>query len=186
MAPISARALYNKAPAYAAPVYNWTGFYIGGHLGGAFSGSNNFNGAVLERLQRPRCSAAFRPALDWQFAPNWVLGTEGQYTWLGKNNLTATFPGGFVYNQRSARPRLDHRPASATPGVRAWLYVKGGYAYSDNSERVTFAGVPIAFIAQWQPQQRLDRRRRPRIHGSPRTGRPRASTCITISAAPAS
>src|ERR1700712_883015 len=38
---------YNKAPAYAAPLYNWTGFYIGGHVGGAFAGSNNFNGLVL-------------------------------------------------------------------------------------------------------------------------------------------
>ncbi|MDB5638645.1 MAG: hypothetical protein JWP51_3553, partial [Bradyrhizobium sp.] len=27
---------YTKAPAYTAPeaIYNWTGFYIGGHLGG--------------------------------------------------------------------------------------------------------------------------------------------------------
>ena len=33
---------YAKAPAYTAPavVYNWTGFYIGGHLGGAFAGDN--------------------------------------------------------------------------------------------------------------------------------------------------
>ena len=36
---------YTKAPAYAAqPIYNWTGFYIGGHLGGAFAGDNSFNG----------------------------------------------------------------------------------------------------------------------------------------------
>src|SRR5664279_1311398 len=36
---------YTKAPAYvAAPIYNWTGFYIGGHVGGAFSGDNNFAG----------------------------------------------------------------------------------------------------------------------------------------------
>ena len=29
---------YTKAPAYTAPqvVYNWTGFYVGGHVGGAF------------------------------------------------------------------------------------------------------------------------------------------------------
>ncbi len=28
---------YTKAPVYTAPaaVYNWTGFYIGGHVGGA-------------------------------------------------------------------------------------------------------------------------------------------------------
>ena len=25
---------YGQAPAYAAPIYNWTGFYIGGHVGG--------------------------------------------------------------------------------------------------------------------------------------------------------
>src|ERR1700682_2258433 len=46
-ADLGARPYYDKAPAYAAPLYNWTGFYIGGHLGGAFSGSNSFNGLVL-------------------------------------------------------------------------------------------------------------------------------------------
>jgi outer membrane immunogenic protein len=34
---------YTKAPALTPPQvgYNWTGFYIGGHLGGAFAGSNS-------------------------------------------------------------------------------------------------------------------------------------------------
>ena len=33
---------YTKAPPLPpAPIYNWTGFYIGGHIGGAFGGSNN-------------------------------------------------------------------------------------------------------------------------------------------------
>ena len=52
-ADLGARPYYNKAPVYAAPIYNWTGFYIGGHVGGAFSGSNNFNGLVLSNYQRP-------------------------------------------------------------------------------------------------------------------------------------
>src|ERR1700724_747634 len=43
-ADLGARAPYTKAPVYAAPIYNWTGFYIGGHIGGAFSGDNNFGG----------------------------------------------------------------------------------------------------------------------------------------------
>src|SRR4051794_1295065 len=37
------RAPYKAAP-YAAPLYNWTGFYIGAHAGGAFSSSDNFTG----------------------------------------------------------------------------------------------------------------------------------------------
>ena len=38
---------YTKAPVYTAPelVYNWTGFYIGGHLGGAFAGNNSLEGS---------------------------------------------------------------------------------------------------------------------------------------------
>jgi len=38
---------YTKAPAYTAPeaVYNWTGFYIGGHVGGAFAGNSSLQGS---------------------------------------------------------------------------------------------------------------------------------------------
>jgi outer membrane immunogenic protein len=95
-ADLGARPYYNKAPVYAAPLYNWTGFYLGGHLGGAFSGSNNFGGTVLTESSA-RLLGGVQAGLDWQFAPSWVLGTEGQYSWLGKSNLTATFPGGYVY-----------------------------------------------------------------------------------------
>ena len=35
---------YTKAPAPTPPqvIYNWTGFYIGGHVGGAFAGDSSF------------------------------------------------------------------------------------------------------------------------------------------------
>ena len=81
---------------------------------------------------------------DYQFAPNWVLGIEGQYSWLGKNNLTAIFPGGYVYtnDQRGLGSITGRVGYTWGPGL---VYVKGGYAYSDNSETLTFAGVPIGF-----------------------------------------
>jgi outer membrane immunogenic protein len=41
---------YNKAPAYAAPIYSWTGFYVGGHVGGAFSGDSSFNNLRTQQL----------------------------------------------------------------------------------------------------------------------------------------
>src|ERR1700730_8995877 len=68
---------YTKAPAYAAPIYNWTGFYIGGHIGGAFNGNNNFGGLV-NNGNDGRFLGGVQGGADYQFAPNWVLGVEAQ------------------------------------------------------------------------------------------------------------
>src|ERR1700676_3394742 len=60
---------YNKAaPVYAAPLYNWTGFYIGGHVGGAFAGSNNFNGLVLSDYSA-RLLGGLQAGGDYHLAP---------------------------------------------------------------------------------------------------------------------
>src|SRR5947209_18638218 len=88
---------YNKAPAYAAPLYNWTGFYLGGHLGGAFSGSSSFNGLVLSNYDA-RLLGGIEAGADYQFAGNFVVGVEGQYSWLGSNKIGSIFPAGFVYS----------------------------------------------------------------------------------------
>ena len=45
---------YTKAPAYAAPIYNWTGFYVGVNAGGAWNQSDAttttiFSGPVLRK-----------------------------------------------------------------------------------------------------------------------------------------
>src|SRR5882757_7162268 len=89
-ADIAARP-YTKAPAYTAPqiVYNWTGFYIGGHVGGAFAGDNSLQSSDARFL------GGVQGGFDYQFAPNWVLGAEAQYSWLtgGTNNGTL-FPAG--------------------------------------------------------------------------------------------
>jgi outer membrane immunogenic protein len=133
-----------RAPAYAAPIYTWTGFYVGAHLGGAFGGSNNFNGLALSDNDA-RFLGGVQAGANWQFYGNWVVGAEGQYSWLSGNNASAVFPGGFVYNndQRglgSVTARLGY---SFGPAL---VYVKGGYAYADNRESVTFAGAPIPFL----------------------------------------
>src|SRR4051794_29034661 len=82
---------YAKAPAYTAPqvVYNWTGFYVGGHLGGAFAGDNNLLG------NSGRFLGGVQGGFDYQFAGNWVVGAEAQYSWLANNNSNGVlFPGG--------------------------------------------------------------------------------------------
>src|ERR1700686_3269217 len=91
-ADLGARApYYSKAPAYAAPIYNWTGFYIGGHVGGAFSSSNNFNGLTTGNNGNGRFLGGLQAGADYQFAPNWGVGVEGQYSWLG-SSVGAVFP----------------------------------------------------------------------------------------------
>src|SRR3979411_353234 len=82
---------YTKAPAYTAPevVYNWTGFYIGGHVGGAFSGGNSLEGSG------GRFMGGVQGGFDYQFATNWVIGAEAQYSWLRDNsNTCGLFTGG--------------------------------------------------------------------------------------------
>jgi len=143
-ADLGARApYYSKAPAYAAPIYNWTGFYIGGHVGGAFSSGNNFNGLATGNNGNGRFLGGLQGGADYQFAPNWVVGLEAQYSWLS-GNVGAVFPGGFAYNnnQRGLGSVTGRVGYTWGPGL---LYVKGGYAYSDNNESVTLGGVPVAF-----------------------------------------
>jgi outer membrane immunogenic protein len=142
-ADLGARPYYNKAPTYAAPIYNWTGFYIGGHVGGAFSSDNNFNGLVTGNNNSGRFLGGLQGGADYQFAPNWVAGLEGQYSWLG-NNGGVIFPGGYLYtnNQRGLGSVTGRVGYTWGPGL---LYVKGGYAYSDNNETLTLGGVPAAF-----------------------------------------
>jgi len=137
-------APYTKAPAYVQPIYNWTGFYIGGHLGGAFSGGGGFPGATGSNTSS--FLGGVQVGADYQFAPNWVIGAEGQYSWLASNNNSATFATtpGLVYNDH------QHGLGSVTGRLGytwgpALLYAKGGYAYSDYSQSLTAAGVPQPF-----------------------------------------
>src|SRR5689334_6064347 len=133
-----------KAAPYAAPLYNWTGLYIGAHAGGAFSSSDNFSGLGTGNNGNGRFVGGLQAGGDWQFAPNWVVGAEAQYSWLS-GNVGAIFPGGFAYtnNQRGLGSITGRVGYTWGPGM---VYVKGGYAYSDNNETVTVAGVPAAFI----------------------------------------
>jgi outer membrane immunogenic protein len=146
-ADLAARPAYTKAPAYAQPIYNWTGFYIGGHVGGAFDGNNNFNGLVTNNNDNGRFLGGLQAGADYQFAPSWVVGVEGQYSWLGNNNNGVAFTGagaGYVYtnNQRAIGSVTGRLGYTWGPAL---LYVKGGYAYSDYNQSLTLNTVPQTF-----------------------------------------
>ena len=151
---------YTKAPAYTAPqvVYNWTGFYIGGHIGGAFAGNNSLEGSGGRFL------GGVQGGVDYQFAPNWVIGAEAQYSWLTNNNNGVLFPGNTLVTTNNNQLGSVTGRLGYTWGP-ALLYAKGGYAWRDNPN----LGVRVRRRAgglydQWKSQGWLYRRRRPRIH----------------------
>src|ERR1044071_2856556 len=135
---------YTQAPAYTAPqvVYNWTGFYIGGHLGGAFAGDNGLQSSDARFL------GGVQAGFDYQFAPNWVLGAEAQYSWLssGNNNNGVIFPAGTLVTGRTADQIGSVTGRLGYTWGPALLYAKGGYAWRDgNNLGVSIAGVPQPF-----------------------------------------
>ncbi len=148
-ADLGARTYYNKAPAMApAAVYSWTGFYIGGHLGGAFNDNSNIFGGPGGFTDgngsgnNGRFLGGVQAGYDYQFAPNWVLGVEGQYSWLGSDNNNNFVGTGFAFNSNRREISSVTGRLGYTWGP-AMLYFKGGYAYSDSSDTMNFAGAPI-------------------------------------------
>jgi outer membrane immunogenic protein len=131
---------YTKAAPYAAqPIYNWTGFYIGGHIGGAFAGNNSLNG------NDGRFLGGVQGGADYQFAPNWVIGIEAQYSWLSNSNNGRLFPGGVVVTSNNDQLGSVTGRLGYTWGP-ALLYAKGGYAWKDgNNLGVSVGGLPVAF-----------------------------------------
>ncbi|OJY13872.1 MAG: hypothetical protein BGP05_07995 [Rhizobiales bacterium 62-47] len=117
---------YTKAPvAIPAPIYNWTGFYIGGHIGGSFRGDdNNLLGGSSDGTFLGGVQAGY----DYQFAPNWVMGLEANYSFKDTNSNFANRGLGSVTG------RLGYTWGPAL------LYVKGGYGWADSRFSNGFGG----------------------------------------------
>ena len=125
--------VYTKAPPMMAPaqpvLYAWTGLYIGGHLGGAFRSNNSgFNNGFGNN--DARFLGGGQVGADYQFSGNWVLGVEGNYSYLNNdNNSVLAFPGGsFNRNLRGLASATGRLGYTWGPGL---LYFKGGYAHAD-------------------------------------------------------
>jgi outer membrane immunogenic protein len=114
--------------------YNWTGFYVGGNLGGAWSTTDwtFFNGATFEPTSQNASSAVAGAQIGYlyQFAPNWVAGLE--LSWSGAN-LKATSVSDVVDDRLRESKISDLLLVTGRLGYASdnWLgYVKGGYANS--------------------------------------------------------
>jgi outer membrane immunogenic protein len=130
-----------KAPPMApVALYNWTGCYVGGHVGGAFSDDSTTSRlGVTTSHDSSGFLGGGQVGCDYQFAPAWVLGAEGRGAWssLKASNaahvvypgLGMTFPSQLTVSNNflaSATARLGYSFADR------WLYyVKGGGAWTN-------------------------------------------------------
>jgi len=132
---------YTKAP-YTAPqaIYNWTGFYIGGHVGGAFVGDGVFQGSNVRFL------GGVQGGFDYQFAPNWVAGIEAEHSWLPADNRGVQFPEGTLVTSDTDQLGSVTGRLGYTWGP-ALLYAKGGFAWRNSDLGVSVGSVPSAFTA---------------------------------------
>ena len=174
-APAFAADLAPVAPMYKAPPMvmapqTWTGFYIGADIGGAWShtdgswtglpsaalfGANPISGS----LNGSGFLGGGHVGYNYQFAPSWVLGVEGDWTWThtGGSNSQAwtTFgtgaPFGFggattmsstVDWLASLRGRLGYL---VTPNLMA--YGTGGIAWGDIHYSATAAAPGLGYSA---------------------------------------
>lgn len=143
-APASAADMPVRAPQYKAaplaPVFNWTGFYVGGHVGygWADSGVGDVDG-FLGGLQL---------GYNWQFSRNWVFGLETDISGTDMNNAT---PAHIDY-LGTVRARLGYT------WDRVMIYGTGGLAYArgavagvhdSDTGWAAGAGIEWAFAPNW-------------------------------------
>jgi outer membrane immunogenic protein len=136
---------YAKAPAYAAALYNWSGFYVGGHVGGSStnqSWTNVANTTLFGDLGpgngfRQRGTGVFgggQMGYNWQ-AGNYLFGLEGTASAMDNRGrvLNRTFGIG-LDDQFSWRTNWM---ATVTGRIgyavtNNLFYAKGGYAGVNN------------------------------------------------------
>jgi outer membrane immunogenic protein len=87
---------YTKAPVMADAIYNWTGFYVGGHAGYSWSRGES-SGIDLGGFTTPPPPVnhpagglgGFQFGYNYQVTPNWVVGLQGDFSGLSASESTA-------------------------------------------------------------------------------------------------
>jgi outer membrane immunogenic protein len=150
-ADLPAKPITKAPPPVAVPIYDWSGFYIGGNGGWAnqrrcfdfvdltgvnvgSEGCHDANGGI----------AGGQIGYRWQTPGGWVWGVEalGDWAHIRGDNESLLFPG-FIN-----RSRIDAFGLFTGQVGYAWnnalFYVKGGAAVVDQRHDILFDGVVVA------------------------------------------
>jgi len=147
----SAADLAVKAAPPPAPVPVWTGFYLGGHAGGAWQSAPNwtvtnpnvgfFPVQGVAEDDKAGFVGGFQGGYNWQFAPNWLVGAEGDFSWahLNDNRTSPLFnaaglvalPNTSVQMAANTQWLASARAKFGFIGWNTLWYVTGGGAWAN-------------------------------------------------------
>jgi outer membrane immunogenic protein len=147
----SAADLPRKAPAAPPPIqaYSWTGFYIGGNVGGGgnrrdvnFVGVDPAAQALLQgSFELPNGSfntigglGGVQAGYNWQLNPNWLIGIEADFDWSGIKGSGNLLGVGILSPTASLQERINwfgtvRARLGYLPVENFLAYVTGGFAY---------------------------------------------------------
>jgi len=120
--PVSAADVPVRQPYYKAPVvrvFDWTGFYFGGHVGYGWSDTDS-------GLEPTGFVGGLQAGYNWQFSPNWVFGLEADITGTDMNDSIAGVHSHIDY-LGTVRARLGYAVD------RTLFYGTGGVAFNRNA-----------------------------------------------------
>jgi outer membrane immunogenic protein len=154
MAP-AARAPVYKAP-IAPPIFSWTGCYLGGQAGYTFGSSDPTwqatgfaslpDGTPLTATLHPNGAlGGLTAGCNYQWSSNWVVGVEGDFSWMHANSSNPLLPPANTAHTFSA---TEHWLATARARVgytmgSYLLFVTGGAAFAslDTTDLDTTSGI---------------------------------------------
>ena len=137
-----------KAAAMPAPAYNWSGFYVGVTAGGGMASlpvtdvDNFFPSQDGPTLKSGGAVAGINAGYNWQFAPSFLVGIEGDFNWSSfKASDTMCFGNCFAILNNVASSKFDQfdtlRARFGLTADRTLVYVAAGPAWGHIKSSLT-------------------------------------------------
>lgn len=141
-----------KAPPVTPPVVqSWTGFYIGGHVGGGaingdlhadYLSTTGIPFGVVPTDSSVSASGflgGVQGGFNWQFAPMWVAGIEGDFSWTRMNASVTVIP------VTPAGAPLPAQPTSWTRDLKWLASARARLGYLATPDLLVYGTGGVAF-----------------------------------------